>query len=231
VNGGASTQLGHARRARRIVGVGAMVAVATLGLVRCSSGDDPAVGTGTSTVETSRPPLTRTVLTTTAPPPTTRVTVPPTVRLTVPPTVRLTVPPTIDRCRLPDLGVHPISGRELLGRVGSGLGELGVSNGTDGDAIIKLVTVDSAPHSVLTVYVGASETINITGVPEQPLRLVFATGSHWSEATGGFSCHQAAQAFDDIFDFGTGDWDVTLFAVPGGNAETTSLDQSTFDAL
>jgi len=149
---------------------------------------------------------------------------------TVPPAPRLTVPTTINPCSRPVDGVPPATGTDLRERLDWGTGELEVRNGTAGDAIVKLVTVDASPRAVLAVYIRSSDTFRITDIPDQQFRLVFSSGSHWSESTATFSCRQAAKEFEDLFDFSTSNWNVTLFGIPGGNAETSTLSPDAFNA-
>ncbi|MCA1671378.1 MAG: hypothetical protein LC799_03975 [Actinobacteria bacterium] len=144
-------------------------------------------------------------------------------------TTRVIATTTIDRCRQP-AGPRPETGTELRDRVRSGGAVLSVDNGTNLDAIVKVLTLDDPPTAVAAVYVRAKEQLEISRLPRGTLRLAFAQGSHWDEGSSTFLCRQVAQAFEEDFDFSDGDWEVTLNAIPGGTAKTDSLDPRAFNS-
>jgi hypothetical protein len=125
---------------------------------------------------------------------------------------------------------RPPTGTELLARPDRGEAELGVRNGSDGDAVVKVVTMDASPSAVLAVYVRASEAITISSVPDIELRVAFARGTHWNPETSSFFCRLGAEQFEETFDFAAGDWDITLFGVVNGTAHTEKLDAELFDS-
>lgn len=139
---------------------------------------------------------------------------------------------TANKCSAPAPSpLRPVNGAELRGRVGAGRASLKVSNGTPRDAIVKLVSLDQEPRAALAVYVRASESFTIPRIARSSYRVAFAQGTLWSDERKTFDCPTAAKVFDDVFDFTTKDWEITLNPVVGGNAGSEDLSPKSFDAM
>ena len=201
------------------------VVVAVVAALAQQSGDDESTRTRTAAgPPSSRPGAVLPATRPTAVPVTAAVS-------TTPPTTRPVTTTTTNPCSGPDPGTsRPETGTELRERAGSGRGSLEVRNGTQGDAVVKLVTLDDPPQAVLAVFVRASESTTISAIPRRTYRLVFLQGSRWSDERGTFSCPKAAKEFEETFDFAGADWEVTLYGVPGGTAQTDNLDPKVFDS-
>lgn len=112
-----------------------------------------------------------------------------------------------------------------------GDGELKISNGTNYDAVAKLIR-DGA--SVLTVYIKANSTYTIKNISDGTYWLAFAQGTDWDTTTQKFNRNAQASAFDETFEFSTTDtqysgWEVTLNPITGGTAKSSNVDLSQFD--
>jgi len=112
-----------------------------------------------------------------------------------------------------------------------GDGQLQISNGTNYDAVAKLIR-DGA--SVLTVYIKANSTYTMGNISDGTYWLAFAQGTDWNATTQKFNRNSQTSAFDDTFVFKTTDtqysgWEVTLNPVAGGTAQSTNVDPAQFD--
>lgn len=126
-----------------------------------------------------------------------------------------------------------------------GLCSLKVTNGTDRDAVVKMVSGtqgDKISAGLLCrfVYICAGKSVTIQGIGAHEYRLFFSTGTHWDKGKKSFSQSQAAQKFVDpikftqLYEMGSVKYstnEVTLHPVPGGSARTTRVDQEEFDRL
>ncbi len=116
-----------------------------------------------------------------------------------------------------------------------GDGELTISNGTQYDAVAKLITNGSSGTSVFTVYVKAHDDYVIKNILDGSYRLAFAQGSNWDSASKEFTRDESFSSFDDAFDYETTStqfttYSITLNAVDGGTAETSAVDPNQFAA-
>ena len=110
-------------------------------------------------------------------------------------------------------------------------GELQIKNGTDLDAVIKLICDGT---SVLTVYVKANNTYTMRNISDGIYWLVFAQGLDWDSVTKKFKRNTQYSAFEDTFDFTTTYnqytvFEITLNPVIGGTAETSDIQGNQFD--
>lgn len=126
-----------------------------------------------------------------------------------------------------------------------GICSLKVVNGTDRDAVVKMVSEkqnDKTPAGVLCrfVYICAGKTVTIQGIGEGDYRLFFCTGTHWHRTKKSFLRPYAAQKFVEIMNFSQqhlvgsiqySSNEVSLHPVVGGSARTTGVDQEEFDRL
>lgn len=117
----------------------------------------------------------------------------------------------------------------------SGNGTLEISNGTQYDAVAKLINGNTAVYSV---YIRANSTYTVTDVSDGYYELMFAQGSDWNTITKQFNKDQSYSTFDETFDFETTEdsqyvyystFEVTLNPVVGGTAETSSINPVEFN--
>jgi len=124
-----------------------------------------------------------------------------------------------------------------------GLGELKIDNGTDMDALAKLVESHSC-KSVYTVYIKANNIYTMTGVSDGYYDLYFAHGQDWDEVGQEFLVNASYSKFEDNFNFITEKeylsdsintrytiFEVTLHSVFDGSAETDKVSESEFNEL
>jgi hypothetical protein len=116
-----------------------------------------------------------------------------------------------------------------------GDGELQIKNGTNLDAVAKLINGGtSGGKSILTVYIKANSTYTMRDISDGIYWLVFAQGSDWDSTSQKFKRNTQYSAFEDTFDFITTYseytiFEVTLNPVVGGTAETNDVPASQFD--
>jgi hypothetical protein len=114
----------------------------------------------------------------------------------------------------------------------NGSGILTITNGTDSDATIKLIT--SGGWKVYWVYIRANNSYSIKNINDGIYRVLFVSGSNWDTANNKFLTNPRGEAFDDNFNFETSTdqytrYTLTLNPVVGGTATTSSIDPSEFD--
>ena len=118
----------------------------------------------------------------------------------------------------------------------NGYGEVQIQNGTDQDAVAKLI---HGGTSVLTVYIKANNTYTMRDISDGVYWLVFVQGLDWDSTTQKFRRDAQYSAFDETFNFVTTEdsqyyhystFEITLNPVVGGTAETSSVDPQQFDA-
>ncbi|MDP2967077.1 MAG: zinc-ribbon domain-containing protein, partial [bacterium] len=112
-----------------------------------------------------------------------------------------------------------------------GYGELQIKNGTNLDAVAKLI---QGGTSVLTVYIKANNTYTMLDISDGIYWLAFAQGLDWDSVTQKFRRDTQYSVFEDTFDFTTTYsqstiFEVTLNPVIGGTAETNDIPGSQFD--
>jgi hypothetical protein len=120
-------------------------------------------------------------------------------------------------------------------------GQLTVSNGTDHHAIAKLIDIE-ADRKVLSLAICARQQSTIYRITDGTYRLIFAFGDRVYVGTDQFESPSGFSKFDNPLSFATthmADADyyytnytklsVTLHAVVGGNAKTTSIPRSEFE--
>lgn len=143
-------------------------------------------------------------------------------------------PPPVERWR-------PASGTLLDDGRGSdafGYGtQLDVDNGTDADALLKLVEVGSS-EKLLAVFVRRQSKCSIKGIPPGTYRLLFALGDGLDAGTNELLDVSSCAEFEAPLEFeerrtrsGTSSTQVlaSLAETVGGNARSTRVDQREFD--
>lgn len=124
------------------------------------------------------------------------------------------------------------NGQELLRLGTAGQSTLTVKNGTAQDALVKLTRSDT-DATIRTVYVVRQSDWTITGIAPGRYLLRFALGNDWDPVLLRFQRNVSFSEFEDSFDFEDDGltytiWEVTLHAVPGGSAETESINAEDF---
>jgi len=133
---------------------------------------------------------------------------------------------------------HPIyslkNGESLLENSSflSGEGQLKIKNGTNFDALAKLI--NKQDKSIKTVYIKAKNNYTIQNISDGNYKLVFLLGSDWNKAKITFNENRSYSKFDDYFNFKTTSksysiWGVTLNPIVGGTAKTSPLDENEFE--
>lgn len=128
----------------------------------------------------------------------------------------------------------------LLGS-SSSLGTLEIDNGTDNDAVAKLLSTKSG-KSVFTVFIQANSQFTITRIPDGVYELYFQTGKDWDETKGKFLYYPSFSKFTDNFQYTTNKeetyyevnthystYQVTLNPVVGGTAKTDTVTENEFE--
>lgn len=111
-----------------------------------------------------------------------------------------------------------------------GNGELQIKNGTELDAVAKLIRNGT---SVLTVYIKANNNYTLLNISDGIYWLAFTQGSDWDSATQKFKRNIEYSVFDETFNFATTErqyttFEVTLNPVLGGTAKTSNVDPQQF---
>lgn len=115
----------------------------------------------------------------------------------------------------------------------NGLGTLEIDNGTDDDAIAKLIDINNG-LTVITVYIQAKSKFTITSISDGKYDLFFHTGKDWNEEKKKFLFNPSYSKFSDDFIYTTTEtkykvYEVTLNPVVGGTAETNTVTESEFE--
>lgn len=132
---------------------------------------------------------------------------------------------------------HPVSlpsGTEIMPPRGTkGLGTLRIINGTDQDAVVKLVGSTVPRTTYRFVYTRANSEATIKGVGPGTYVLKFGLGVDWDQRSLRFLRNRSYFQFVDPLHFQEtktryAEYEFTLHRVPGGTAHTTTIDESTF---
>ncbi len=131
--------------------------------------------------------------------------------------------------------MRPASGTEMgVARATGGLGSLTVDNGTEYDAIVKLVRDSRTQRSM---YVRSKEKATMSNVSTGYYRIFFSTGKDLDPTTGQFQVDDSYSEFEQSLVFletpkatslEYSTYQITLQPVVGGNAKTRRLDKSAF---
>lgn len=137
--------------------------------------------------------------------------------------------------RRPDSGTVMVTGSSR-----TGLGYLTISNGTDTDAIAKLIDI-RAGVSYREVYVQAGSAATIRGIAVGKYSLLFSLGRNYAPSLNKFLTNASYSKFDSQIDFSEtkedlGDriqtnydsYRLTLNKVVGGNAATSPISEAEF---
>lgn len=121
-----------------------------------------------------------------------------------------------------------------------GLGQLKIDNGTNLDAIAKLVNI-ATNKSIFTVYIKANSTYNISKISDGNYKLFFNLGNDWDAEVKAFAVNSSYEVFEENFDFTTSEYEegdyirtryatfsVTLNPIIGGQAKTDEINAVEF---
>lgn len=121
-----------------------------------------------------------------------------------------------------------------------GLGELTIENGTERDAVVKLVN-NFIDKSIFTVYVSSKNTYTIRNISDGNYKLFFNSGKDYSATSTKFLINSSYLKFKDDFTFITKEiqyydsidtrystFKVTLHPVVGGTAKTDNSSEAEF---
>jgi hypothetical protein len=143
----------------------------------------------------------------------------------------------------------PGNGADLVPpRLGSRGGWLQITNGTDHDAIVKLVAQADATKAVSpgsavlhrAVYVSAHSSVKLERISPGQYRVLFCTGSGWDGGRNSFRTEYATRLFRRALLFSEQltpegarytTYTLTLHGVPGGTAVADAFSKRTFDAI
>lgn len=125
----------------------------------------------------------------------------------------------------------------------NGLGKLNIQNGTENDAVAKLVNINSN-KSVLTIFIRRQSNLSISKIKNGNYRLYFVLGRSYDEEKNIFMENCSFSVFDEDFKYTTYTekltdkvrqnytvFEVTLHSVVGGTARTNSVSKNEFLAL
>jgi hypothetical protein len=96
-------------------------------------------------------------------------------------------------------GPTPANG-EVLTRAGSGRARLAIENRSGQLAVVKFRSAANA--IIASVFLGPGGETTMDGLPEQPVRVDFATGEVWSRACHGFAAGMRAQSLPGLVSIG-----------------------------
>lgn len=108
-----------------------------------------------------------------------------------------------------------------------GDGELSINNGSDSDAILKLVNI-ATNKSVLTVYIKAKSVYDIAKISDGNYKVLFNLGNDWNDQLKAFNQNSSYEVFEENLDFITTNtkystFSITLNPVVGGDARTSDV--------
>lgn len=148
--------------------------------------------------------------------------------------IQVKAPPTVETTR-------PSSGTVMAsGSYRTGLGYLAISNGTDTDAIAKLID-RSAGVSYREVYIQAGSSTTIQGIAVGNYSLLFSLGRSYAPSLNKFLTNASYSKFDSEITFeeikervgnsirtNYDAYQLTLNKVAGGNAVTSRISEAEF---
>jgi hypothetical protein len=126
---------------------------------------------------------------------------------------------------------RPANGTILL-QTSQGHGELTIDNGSNFDAVVKLVS-PQRKYTFVSVYIHAGRMATVNNVRPNTYRLIYAFGEGWNGSRNIFSNIDAAGAFDKLLTFVRSQdhyttFKVTLHPVVGGNTQCISMSNEEF---
>lgn len=132
------------------------------------------------------------------------------------------------------------NGTVLQSSYGNGFGRLSIDNGTDYDAVAKLINTRGLV-SVITVYIQSKSTYTVTGIEDGNYSLKFHLGKDWDTLENRLKVEPTYAKFRENFSYTTSvteeydgtrtryaEYQVTLNPVVGGTAKTNGISETEF---
>lgn len=112
----------------------------------------------------------------------------------------------------------------------SGEGQLAISNNGSHDAVVTLARNRNAVYSV---YVRQGMQFTVTGIRDGTYETFFTSGMDWDSRARAFTRDRTFQRFDNSLQFTTTSaqstiWKITLYEVPGGNANVSNVNAADY---
>ena len=130
------------------------------------------------------------------------------------------------------------TGTELISGSRSGEGELTVENGLTWDALIILSKEEEPSKVIRSVYIQANDSCTITSIPDGRFILYDSLGKDWDSEAAKFTIAEEYSRFEEILSYETNlkkgsytTYEVTLYPVAGGTAETQDVNETDFPKL
>jgi hypothetical protein len=105
------------------------------------------------------------------------------------------------------------------GKRGSGL--LRITNGSDEDAVVAVVSGGDAKHPQASIYVRAGSSARLTGL-SGTYSVYFKSGYDWDAKQGGFTRGCEYESFLELFTPDS-NWKIDLHKTEDGNALTSEV--------
>lgn len=120
----------------------------------------------------------------------------------------------------------------------NGEGEIKVKNGVNWDALVILTTENNKENVVSKTYVRSNDSWTISKISDGKYDLYFKLGKGWDHDAKRFLIAYRLVKFEDPFEFDTKPnmfgnsytqlFEITLYEVVGGNAQTEDVDEGEF---
>jgi hypothetical protein len=149
---------------------------------------------------------------------------------------------TISRYQIPKTG-SIIAGSRLIG---GGKGEIKIDNTGGGTDTVAVLTNTGGNSPVIAVYIEKGDLYIITGIGDGKYDLYFTGGEEWNPHENVFVKNRIYQRFAEPFEFKTyttrdffssdemvhyQSFEVTLYTIYGGNAQTEDISGQEFPSL
>jgi hypothetical protein len=141
--------------------------------------------------------------------------------------------PTIVKIKFP----QPLTGTIIKGNVLSGGdGELTIDNINGGSDAIAYLTYNGRKDSLIGVFIRKGTTYTINNIRDGNYDLYILYGENWNPNTRKFEDYMQYTKFEDPFPYQTSNnmyriWEVTLYTVINGNANTEVLSKDNFPEI
>jgi hypothetical protein len=127
---------------------------------------------------------------------------------------------------------RPPNGTIFLQTSTQGRGELTIDNGSNFDALVKLVS-PQRKYTFISVYIHAGRSATVTNIRPNSYKLIFALGEGWDESRNAMVRIASTAAFEKLLTFVRSQdhytsFKVTLHPVVGGNTQTAAISKEDF---
>lgn len=142
-----------------------------------------------------------------------------------------------DRCGSGQNSSRRAENGERFGIIGGGLGTLTITNGTTGDATVRLRSVTEPEDDGQFIYVRSKSSATMSGIDRGTYTILYQFGADFDAAEEAFLCDRATSMFEQPAVFaetptqGGVEYDtpeITLQPVINGNAKTRRVDDALF---